>query len=177
MRIFSLLLFLIACTTSAPKMAGVYWGAFNPPTEAHAAVMEAALNKIPLKKLIVIVNNHPYKNYAYPLQIRLQMIQEMIDAHGFKNVEVLWQDETHPLSYQILKERVGAPLCAIGGYDSYKKWVEHTSPEERTLYDAIAVVPRGDDPLLLFDQNSFILSIPDNYRHVSSSKVRALLCQ
>lgn len=70
--IFYLLLGTIAMTyfsfnrIPTNNMTGVYWGAFNPPTEAHAAIIVASLKNIRLKKLIIVVNNHSYKNYVYP---------------------------------------------------------------------------------------------------------------
>ena len=155
--------------TSLNKMTGVYWGAFNPPTEAHAAIIAASLNNIRLKKLIVVVNNHSYKNYIYSIDVRLQLMREMIQSTGLKNVELLWQDDTHPLDFSALREMTLDPLCAIAGYDSYKKWVSNSMP---LLYDAIAVIPRGDEPPILFDDRAFILPIDSEHKHVSSTKIR-----
>lgn len=154
---------------------GVYWGAFDPPTEAHAAIIATAMNDIPLKHLIVVVNNHPYKNYTYPVEVRLQMIREIIRKNGSENVELLWQDDDHRLDFFALKEITKDPLCAIAGYDAYKKWVDYSTAQERSLYDAIAVIPRGEELPILFDEIAFILPIHSMYKHVSSTKVRASL--
>jgi len=163
------------CRTSSPNMTGVYWGAFDPPTGAHAAIIVAAVNDIPLKKLIVVVNNHQYKNYTYPLAIRMQLIGEIIQSNGLENVEILWQDDTHKIDFWALRKMTLDPLCAVAGYDSYKKWVDYSSPQERSAYDAIAVVPRGDDQPLLYDENAFILPINEIYKHVSSTQIRESL--
>jgi nicotinic acid mononucleotide adenylyltransferase len=157
---------------STRNMTGVYWGAFDPPTDAHEAIIVASVNDIPLKKLIVVVNNHHYKNYTYPLEIRLQLMNKIIKSNNLKNVEVLWQDDTHKIDFSALKEMTQGPLCAISGYDAYKKWVDTSSAQERSLYDAIAVIPRGDDSPILFDEMAFILPISPIYRHVSSTKIR-----
>lgn len=74
-------------------------------------------------------------------------MKEIIQSTGLKNVELLWQDDTHKLDFSVLREINLDPLCAIAGYDSYKKWVDHSTPQERSLYDAIAVIPRGDESL------------------------------
>ena len=167
----AIIYFSFNCTPTT-NMTGVYWGAFNPPTEAHAATIYASLNNMRLKKLIIVVNNHSYKNYSYPLEIRLQLMKEIIQSTGLKNVELLWQDDTHKLDFSALRELTIGPLCAIAGYDSYKRWVDHSTLQERSLYDAIAVIPRGDESPILFDENAFILPISSKYRHTSSTKVR-----
>lgn len=158
------------------KLTGVYWGAFDPPTEAHAAVMISSINDIPLKKLIVVVNNHSYKDYAYPLEMRLQMMKSIIQSHGLEQIELRWQDESHKLDFMALKKITQEPLCAIAGYDAYKKWVAHSMPQDRFCYDAIAVIPRGDDIPILFDKAAFLLPIDSKYKDISSTKVRDSLC-
>lgn len=163
-------------TQEAPrKLVGVYWGAFDPPTEAHAAIVLNSMNNIPLKKLMIIVNNHPYKNYTYPLEMRLQMMKAIIQQKRLENVELRWQDETHPINFLVLKEISQDPLCAIAGYDAYKKWVANSTPQDRSCYDAIAVIPRGEDVPILFDEIAFLLPIDTKYKDVSSTKVRANL--
>lgn len=171
-----LIVFLFKAASSN-NMSGVYWGAFDPPTEAHAAIITASLNDISLKKLIVVVNNHAYKNYTYPLETRLQMMSEIIRLNGLENVELHWQDENHKLDFLALKEITQHPLCAIAGYDAYKKWVEYSLPSERSAYEAIAVIPRGNDSPILYDEIAFILPINSIYKHVSSTKVRASLLE
>ena len=157
-------------------MTGVYWGAFDPPTQAHLAIITAVLhqNNIPLQKLIVVVNNHKYKNYTFPLERRMQIIAQIIQSKGLKNIELLWQNETHKLNFQTLKKWLQTPLCAIAGYDAYKKWTDLSSLQERSLYDAIAVIPRGDEPSILFDKTAFILAIDPIYKYVSSTKVKKI---
>lgn len=178
-----IVIFLVAITTiynvfyltqdTPRKLTGVYWGAFDPPTEAHAAIIISSMNDIPLKKLIVVVNNHAYKNYTYPLEMRLQMMKAIIQQHGLEKIELHWQDETHQINFIALKEISQEPLCAIAGYDAYKKWVSHSSSHDRSCYDAIAVIPRGEDVPILFDEIAFLLPIDSKYKDVSSTKVKA----
>jgi nicotinic acid mononucleotide adenylyltransferase len=153
------------------RMIGIYWGAFDPPTEAHRAIILASLKTIPLKKIFVIVNNHPYKVYDYSLEVRLHMIKQIMPMNR-ENIEILWQDDINKLNYPALRKRIEGPLCAIAGYDAYKAWLDFSKPEERALYDAIAVIPRGDEPPILFDDNAFLLPIDAAYKNVSSTKVR-----
>lgn len=157
------------------SMTGVYWGAFDPPTSAHEAIITTSLNEIPLKELIVVVNNHSYKNYTFPLEKRLEWIKEIVRSNGLKNVEVLYQDDKHKLDFAAFKEMHVESICGIAGYDAYKSWIQYSTPEERALYDAIAVIPRGDDDPILFDKAAFILPINPVYKYVSSTAVRESL--
>jgi hypothetical protein len=76
------------------------------------------------------------------------------------------------MNYQALSQRTSLPLCAIAGYDAYKKWAQYSHAEERGHYRAIAVVPRGDEPAILFDEQAFIMPIDHSLSHVSSSEKR-----
>lgn len=182
MRIFFILVVCISVIvgfgyslTPKQNMTGVYWGAFDPPTKAHEAIITASLGDIPLKNLIVVVNNHSYKNYTFPLEMRLQWIKEIIQSNGLQNVEVLYQDDKHKLDFLALREITSEPICGIAGYDAYMTWIQYSTPEERALYDAIAVIPRGDDDPILFDKAAFILPINSMYKYVSSTAVRESL--
>lgn len=159
------------------ECVGVYWGAFDPPTEAHLAIIIKAANDIPLKKLIVVVNNHSYKNYAYSLEERLHMMKASLQQKGLDQVELLWQDASHQIDFLTLKAMVQEPLCAIAGYDAYKTWSASSASQDRSRYEAIAVVPRGDEEPILFDQSAFLLPIDPRYKDVSSTKVRDSLCR
>lgn len=155
------------------NMTGVYWGAFDPPTEAHEAIIIRSLNDIPLKKLIVVVNNHDYKRYTYPLEMRMQMMKAAIQKNEPEKIELRWQDESHPINANSLQEAEEGPFCAIAGYDAYKKWIAHSRAKERSSFEAIAVIPRGDDIPILFDERAFLLPIDSKFKDVSSTKVRA----
>ena len=158
--------------TDVKEFTGVYWGAFDPPTEAHSAIIAKAISDIPLRKLVVVVNNHPYKNYKYSLTERLHMMKIILQQHGLEQTELLWQDESHQMDAIALKAMIQGPLCAIAGYDAYKKWITYSVPQERSHYDAIAVIPRGDEAPILFDRMAFLLPIDSKYKNVSSTKVK-----
>ncbi len=155
-------------------MIGVYWGAFDPPTVAHFAIIRAALTDIPVKKIVVVVNNHKYKNYVYPLEVRLKVLKKMLQEDGVEDAELLFQDEKKKMDYEALKSLFQAPLCAIAGYDAYVTWLNYSTALERKLYEAIAVVPRGNEDPKLFDSNAFLLNIKEKYSHISSTKIRGL---
>lgn len=152
---------------------GVFWGAFDPPTRAHQAIVEAVLAETWLCDLIIVVNNHAYKNYTHSLEERLLMMRDIVISHDVKKIIILSQDDKRPLHHQALAPMTPYPLCAVAGYDAYKKWLNHSSPEDRRLYGAIAVIPRGRDAPLLFDQQAFLLEIDASYRDVSSTQLKA----
>ena len=81
------------------------------------------------------------------------------------------------MDYARLKKMGYDPLCAIAGYDSYKKWIQYSLPEERALYDQIAIIPREDEEPILYDDNAFLLEIGNHYRFFSSRRVKKLLTQ
>lgn len=154
-------------------MIGIYWGAFDPPTDAHLAIMRTSLETLPLTKLVIVVNNHSYKNYTYPLEARTQIIQHHIPAEYLDRIEILWQDDTKKLDYSALRAKFPkVAFCAIAGYDAYQKWIEYSPAHERAAYDAIAIIPRGDKDAVLHDDNAFLMPIDEIYRHVSSTQIR-----
>jgi cytidyltransferase-like protein len=181
--IILLLLIIVAYTitkavsqqSAHSKMVGVYWGAFDPPTQAHYEIIKIAVETMQIKKLIVVVNNNSYKNYTFPLDERKNMIQKKVKEFGLVNIEILEQDDFHKIDFTYLNSLIKDPLCAIAGYDAYARWKQYSSKDERNQYDAIAVVPRGDDDPILFDQNAFIMPISAECRYVSSTQVRKQL--
>ena len=151
---------------------GVYWGAFDPPTSAHYAIMEIAIQKLSLKELIVVVNNNSYKNYTHSLTERRKMIENKTKELGLKNIRILHQDDSAKINYLFLRQLTSDPLYAIAGYDAYHRWRESCAQYEGNNYDAIVVVPRGDEEPILLDENAFLLPIDPVYKYVSSSRVK-----
>ena len=150
-------------------MIGVFWGAFDPPTKAHGAIIDAALKIPSIHHLLVVINNHSYKNYFLPLEKRKELLIQMTGHYIPKKITLLHQDDKHPMNFADLEKITSKPLCAIAGYDAYVKWAERCSEKERGNYEAIAVVPRGDTHPNLFDETAFLLPIDSSLKHVSSS--------
>ena len=152
------------------SLIGVFWGAFDPLTKAHLEIISESLKNLPLERLIIVVNNHSYKNYTYPLNERIEKIHSALDLKNRDKIEILFQDDEHPVNYLTLETKAKKPLCAIAGSDAYLSWIEHSSKEERLLYAKIAVVPRGDAPFNLLDPNAVLLPIDKDCRYISSTK-------
>lgn len=153
-----------------PSMIGVFWGAFDPPTKAHIAIIQAALSLPFIHHLLIIVNNHSYKNYSMPLQERKdELTLHLADLLPHK-ITLLDQEDARPMNFAALEKIAPLPLCAIAGYDAYTKWAAYSSHEERAHYQAIAVVPRGNEEPKLFDAHAFLLPIDERHKHISSSQ-------
>ena len=100
------------------------------------------------------------------------MMKAIIQQNDIEKIELRWQDESHQMDFTNLKMTTQKPLCAIAGYDTYKKWITYSTPYDRLCYDAIAVIPRGDEVPILFDKTAFLLPIDSKYKNVSSTKVK-----
>lgn len=154
------------------KKVGIYWGAFDPMTEAHAAIIKAALKQEQLDEILVVVNDHGYKKYLCSLEQRVGFIRNILGKVGIKSVRVLTQDDTCKLNFDALKQTIAGDLYAISGYDSYSQWREHDKNHERANYTKILVAPRGDAAPDFFDVNAKILLIDERYKHISSTEIR-----
>ncbi|MBS0585093.1 MAG: hypothetical protein JSR76_02185 [Verrucomicrobia bacterium] len=154
------------------KYTAVFWGAFDPPTEAHYAIIAAVLAHQKIEDLIIVLNNHNYKNYLYSLEIRQQLLQSKYATEN--RVRFVWQDDQNEYRYERLQLLTRRPLCAVAGYDAYKQWLKNTDARElHRQYQAIAVVPRGDEVPVILSARTFLLKIDLRYRYISSTMMRA----
>jgi nicotinic acid mononucleotide adenylyltransferase len=151
-------------------LIGVFWGAFDPPTKAHIAIIQAALALPFIHHLLIIVNNHSYKDYSLPLQDRKDALIKALKDISPQRLTLMNQDDDHPMNYAALEKISSLPLCAIAGYDAYTKWASYSNSKERSNYHLIAVVPRGDEEAKLFDAHAFLLPIDQTLKHVSSTQ-------
>ena len=157
------------------KFTAIYWGAFDPPTNAHKAIIDAVLAHKSMSDLIIVINNQNYKKYTFSLENRKKFIEATISSISTKKqIKVLSQDDDHPLDYEALEKTTPHPLCAIAGYDAYSHWMAYSSPHARAQYKAIAVIPRGRLSPDLFDSHAFLLNIDSIYKNVSSTQLKAL---
>jgi cytidyltransferase-like protein len=149
---------------------GVYWGAFDPPTPAHLAIIEKSL-KI-FEGLIIVVNNGSYKNYSLLPHKRIEIIKSKLNQMKKNKILFIIQDDENPVTYSTIKKRMKKKICVIAGYDSYSNWSK--KKDSPIKYDSIAVVPRGKEKPILFHENAFLMEISSKYRNISSTKLRAL---
>jgi nicotinic acid mononucleotide adenylyltransferase len=103
------------------------------------------------------------------------MMAKMLDKEDA--VKIASQSEVDPLDYFKIKTMGYTPLCAIAGYDSYKKWLEYSKQEDRSLYDKIVIVPPGGEVPVLQEENASLLAIERDCQGISSRLVKSLLQQ
>lgn len=84
-------------------LIGVFWGAFDPPTKAHVAIIEKALVLPFIHHLIVVLNNNSYKEYAIPFETRKEELQAALAPLHLEKITLLEQDDAHPLNFAAWK--------------------------------------------------------------------------
>lgn len=185
-------------SSETPCHVAAFWGTFDPPTAAHLGIINAALScpqLAQIEELYVIINDNGDggKKYMFPAKQRQKALSEMINEAMMKDlkgtlpqqtkqprvtVKIQTQDDSWDysrLKKEVNKNEAHKRLCVIAGYDSYKKWINFSTQQQREQYDAIAIVPRGSEKATIFDKNAFILSIAEDLRHVSSTQIREAL--
>ncbi len=154
------------------EMTGVFWGAFDPATKAHLKIITTCLEKLHLDRLIVVVNNHSYKKYKFPLKERMEKILQKTTPEEQKKILLISQEDSKKMDYPALAQITNKPLCAIAGYDAYRLWNNFSNVQERALYHKIIVIPRGDETPHLFDAHAELLWIDPLYKHISSASCK-----
>ena len=154
------------------KRIGIFWGAFDPLTKAHIAIIEKAFCELFLDSLVIVVNNHSYKHYHLPLEKRIDDIQATLSQEIKKHIQITYQDDKRQADFAFLEKTYKGSLCAIAGSDAYLRWSKMTPQKDMALYETIAIVPRADDVLISLEPNSQILSIDPCYKYISSSHLK-----
>lgn len=179
---FCLVFFCVVSSASAlqPPKYAVYSGSFDPPTLAHKAVIESILMDKSIERLYVVVNRYTSKTFKGSLQQRVKMVEMMFEDEPAKSERliVIVQDSPNKMTdYLVIKKILRSPLMLVTGQDSYVKSLN--IPEElRVKFDAIAVIPRGEDSSIdknKLEENVKVLNIDKKYIHVSSSLVRQMI--
>lgn len=163
--------------TKAIKHA-VFWGHFNPPTIAHREIILAALTHYQLDQLFIIINTKEEKQLVSS-DHRKSMLQSMFKGNLLaEKMKFLVQTPTHDFDYFKLRERLQKPLAAIVGYDSYSQWHSNQiSCSNHGSYDLILVASRQGQKLGPSADGIAELYIDPAVSNISSTQVRALLCQ
>lgn len=156
---------------------GLFWGTFDPPTLAHASIIENSINQLKLSRLIVVINDNEAtgKIYKSPGPARLAMLLSMVSQEIKDRLVIIRQTNTFSLSYNdFKKEYPDKEVYAIVGQDSFERYGKYFAE-----YDHIIVVPRGKDSLQLQQKindlhltNISILEINKEYLNTSSTLVR-----
>eukprot|EP00924_Labyrinthula_sp_SR-Ha-C_P015303 snap_masked-scaffold_9-processed-gene-13.70-mRNA-1 protein AED:0.97 eAED:1.00 QI:0/-1/0/1/-1/1/1/0/179 len=151
----------------------VYWGVFNPVTNAHLKIIQTIFSQYNPTKIFIVINtyksNQPVE--ASP-ELRREMLLSTLSTSQVQKVEILIQN-SYEYSYDQLKSEIdGQPLTAIVGADSFVK-----NHELCSNLDSLLVFSRSHeiDSLLSLYPNASFVDFP--YPQISSSTVRSLVAQ
>ncbi len=111
-------------------MTGLLGGTFDPPHNGHVALAEAALSKLPIDRLVVLVAERPgHREVVADPEVRLQLARA---AFPGREVEL----DPHPFTVDAVREgRFGEAIFVVGAdqggdFEAWKdpaevlKWVK-----------------------------------------------------
>lgn len=156
----------------------IYWGAFDPVTQAHFDIIKQSL-KMGFRKIIIAVNDNKttgkiYKSPSYSRLKMLRIMQKDLQPEDQTRLAILRQLQKE-FEYQNIRMMFpNEKITAIVGQDSFEKFGAHCKG-----YDAVLVVPRGEDGDTLKQKinhfeltNTEILTIKQQFLLTSSTHVR-----
>ena len=163
----------------------IYGGAFNPPTKAHHAILQAIVDeakKNDSQVWLVPSGNRPDKSIGVGVDMRLRLCEALmksIDDHGvilkLVDYELRTNIETNTLESSIYFEKK-YPNCTftwVFGSDSIKTM--RTWPGGEQLFSSLhmLIIPRPDFNLTSLPPNANILTV--SALPTSSTEVRERL--
>ena len=141
-------------------MTGVLGGIFDPPHNGHVALARAALDQLPIDRLIVLVAAHPgHREVVGSPQDRLRLAQAAFEG---LSAEVLLDDHAFTVD-AVRGGRFGEALFVVGADEgaAFPTWKE---PDEVLRWVRLAVgtrsgfpppdLSRYGDRVVLFDLDS-----------------------
>ena len=155
---------------------GILGGAFDPPHMGHVALARAALDRIPLGRLLVLVVANPgHKDTVSPATTRLELARlAFADVPG-SEVEL----DEHPRTVDFLEERRPEDAVLVIGADELVDFHRWKRPERVLELARLAVATRPGVPDELLREARARLSSPDRVLFfelrpiaVSSTEVR-----
>ncbi|MEM1335566.1 MAG: hypothetical protein AAGG08_19140 [Actinomycetota bacterium] len=136
------------------RRVGVYPGSFDPPTVAHLAVSEAAVEQHALDELVWMVSHSALGKGEIeqpPFEHRIEVLHAVADRHGWLRIEVtelrLLSDIAEPFDVVIMGADKWHQIHEPHWYDD-----EHDRARQLGRLPTPAVAPRGD------------LHVPDHVR-------------
>jgi nicotinate-nucleotide adenylyltransferase len=121
-------------------VTGLYGGAFDPPHVGHVEVARAAKERFDLRRLAVLVSEHPGHKQTYlPAAARLELARA-----AFPDDDV--RLDPHARTIDLLRaERFDAPLFVIGA-DEFCDFLSWKEPDEVLELAELAVATRPGYP-------------------------------
>lgn len=169
--------FLFAAFLRCPAMCagggriGFYSGSFDPPTIAHKAIIDTALDRYKLDKIYVLVNKWSGKNYKASIHERMRMMELMMaERKSAVGIAAVYDDEKNIFRGQIAESEKPSRMFVFLGQDSFDSLPDAVRKESGLTF---VVVPRpGGKSDLSREPGVEIMDIK-GISDISSTKVRA----
>ena len=172
-----------------------FFGAFNPPTTAHLSLALLAMEKTGREQVVFVPSKASYirdeqgKDRSYSDACRLQMLRAAAAARPWMRVTD-WEmrQESQPRTYRTLchLREEGIDAALLLGSDKLPE-LEHGWRHVREIAEEFGIVCLArdeDDCGRMIREDPFLRSLsggitvvetPEETKHISSSRVRALL--
>ena len=150
-------------------MIGLFGGVFDPPHVGHVELARAALDRLGLESLLVLVAAQPgHKTVEADADSRLRLARSAFA--GLPRTEIELDD--HPYTIDSLRERRPEEAIFLIGTDEYAAFATWKEPDEILRLVKLGVATRsGYDPTPPTDERIVALEIESP--PVSSSDIRA----
>ncbi len=173
----------------------VFGGAFNPPTNAHIQLAKYAMEQVGAEKVVFVPTKQKYvldeqkKDSSFSDEERLAMLQKVADHNSWMFVsDYEIHEAAQPRTYQTLchLKQEGLDGSLLLGSDKLEEletgWL--FVDEICQKFGIVCMVRSHDDVDHIFETNAFlqerkpfiqIVSTPECYQDVSSTKVRKMI--
>ena len=151
-------------------MTGLFGGAFDPPHNGHVALARAALERLPLERLLVLVNTAPgHKEVVTPADARFRLAALAFGGLPRTSVE----RDPHPFTVDLLRARPFQDPILVIGADEWKAFATWKEPEEVLRRTRVAVAARDGHASLEGADGERVRVLPFDSPPVSSRDIRA----
>lgn len=122
-------------------MIGLFGGAFDPPHNGHVALVEGALARFDLARLVVLVSEQPgHRPVVAPAEARLRLAQAAFPDH---DVEL----DPFPRTIDLLRARDFGEAILLIGADQFRDFPSWKEPEEVLERVRLGVATRPGYPV------------------------------
>ena len=172
-----------------------FFGAFNPPTRAHIELAEYSMRETGAEEVIFVPSKSDYildfqkKGFAFSDEDRINMLRQIADNRPWmRYTDIEMKQAEQPRTYDTLcrMREMGEHPSLLLGADKLPELEDlwHNVREMAAEF-GIVCMDRGDmnceDEIrkspFLASLNLRIVHVPDRYRNISSTRVRAMLSQ
>ena len=121
-------------------MTGLFGGAFDPPHNGHVALVEGAVARFRLARVVVLVSERPaHRPVVAPAEARLKLAEA-----AFPDCDV--ELDPHPRTIDLLRARDFGNALLLVGADQFKDFLAWKEPEAVLEHVRLGVATRPGFP-------------------------------